>query len=415
MEKLSVNKGSSVLILGINFSPELTGIGKYSGEMAQWLAENNVKTTVVTSFPYYPNWKVQEPYSGTWFKKESSSNGNLMVYRCPMYVPKVPSGLKRMVHEATFFASATCVIVRLLFKPRMDNIICVAPPFHLGYLALFYRLVKGGKINYHIQDLQIEAARDLKVVKSEGFFKILFGLEKFIFNHVNSISSISLGMMRKIAAKSGKSIKLFPNWVDTKLFHPLADRNELKSKWGFKPSDKIVLYSGSIGEKQGLDALIDIAIECQSQPEIQFVICGTGPYKANLEQICKNKSVSNVHFLPLQDFNVFNMFLNMADVHLVLQKAQAADLVMPSKLSTILSSGGLVIATAFAGTSLYDEIVNNDMGIVIDPENNQLLQEAIILACTKDYSNARVNARVYAERYLDQEAILQAMKSEILS
>jgi colanic acid biosynthesis glycosyl transferase WcaI len=221
-------------------------------------------------------------------------------------------------------------------------------------------------------------------------------------------------MMRKIYAKSDKDIKMFPNWVDTNLFHPLENRLELKSQWGFKSSDKIVLYSGSIGEKQGLDALIDIAIECQSISDIQIVICGTGPYKANLEQICKSKSVQNVHFFPLQDFKVFNAFLNMADVHLVLQKAQAADLVMPSKLSTILAAGGLVIATALAGTSLFDEIVNNEMGIVIDPENNQLLQEAIVLACTNDYSKERINARKYAERYLDQEAILLDMTKDIL-
>lgn len=415
MGKLNESSNGSVLVLGINFSPELTGIGKYSGEMAQWLADQNIKTTVITSFPYYPNWKVQEPYSGRWFKKEVSANGNLTVYRCPMYVPEVPSGLKRMVHEATFFASSTCVILRLLFKPKIDNIICIAPPFHLGFLALFYRMFKGGKINYHIQDLQIEAARDLKVVKSEAFFKVLFGLERFIFNRVNSISSISLGMMRKIATKSDKTIKFFPNWVDTHLFHPIENRKELKSQWGFKASDKVVLYSGSIGEKQGLDALIDIAIECQSRSEIQIVICGTGPYKANLEQICRSKSVQNVHFFPLQDFDVFNAFLNMADVHLVLQKAQAADLVMPSKLSTILAAGGLVIATAFAGTSLYDEIANNEMGIVIDPENNKILQEAIILACTNDYSKERSNARKYAERYLDQEEILKTMKNEILN
>jgi colanic acid biosynthesis glycosyl transferase WcaI len=319
-----------------------------------------------------------------------------------------------MLHEASFFMSATCVVIRLFFKPKIENIICIAPPFHLGFLALMYRFIKGGRINYHIQDLQIEAARDLKVVKSEGFFKLLFGLEKFIFNRVNSISSISLGMMRKISAKSGKSTILFPNWVDTKSFHPLDNRDNLKANWGFKIEDKIVLYSGSIGEKQGLDALIDIAIDCESRQDIQIVICGTGPYKSNLELICKNKNVRNVHFLRLQEFNVFNAFLNMADVHLVLQKAQAADLVMPSKLSTILSAGGLVIATAFAGTSLYDEIVGNKMGIVIDPENNVLLKEAIIAACSNDFSKERSNARIYAERFLDQEAILEAMKSEIL-
>lgn len=415
MSNSNKTENNSVLILGINFSPELTGIGKYTGEMAHWLAENGLETVVITSFPYYPNWKVQAPYSGKWYQKELAHEGKLSVYRCPMYVPKVPSGFKRLIHEASFFASASMVVIKLLFQPKIKHIICIAPPFHLGFLALTYRFFKGGTINYHIQDLQIEAARDLKVVNSEVFFKLLFKLEKWIFKQSNSISSISLGMIRKISAKSNKETILFPNWVDTKTFHPIENRAELKSNWGFGPNDKIVLYSGSIGEKQGLDALIDIAISCQTHPEIQIVICGTGPYKAKLEKICMDKKVVNVHFLPLQELNVFNAFLNMADVHLVLQKAQAADLVMPSKLTSILSAGGLVIATAFKGSSLYDEISNNGMGIVIDPENSSLLQEAIINACTSDYSQERVAARSYAEKYLDKEAILTAMKNQLLS
>ena len=345
-----------------------------------------------------------------------------------MYVPKVPSGLKRLVHEASFFFSASCMLTKLLFKPKVQHVICIAPPFHLGFLALLYRFVKGAKVNYHIQDLQIEAARDLKVVKSEAFFKLLFKMEKFIkgkpdktihqkfiFNHVDSISSISLGMMRKISHKSNKETILFPNWVDTNRFHPIKERNALKSKWGFKPSDQIVLYSGSIGEKQGLEALIDIGIALKMHSDIQILICGTGPYKAKLESICREKKVENVHFLPLQELEVFNEFLNMADVHLVLQKAQAADLVMPSKLTSILSAGGLVIATASAGSSLYDEIANNQMGILIEPEDNQVLQTAILNACTNNFDQERRNARIYAENYLDQSAILRAMKQKILN
>ena len=87
-----------VLVLGINCFPELTGIGKYTGEMVNWLAENQHHTTVVTSFPYYPYWKVQAPYSGGFYQKEVFHDGKLMVYRCPMYVPEVPSGIKRLIH-----------------------------------------------------------------------------------------------------------------------------------------------------------------------------------------------------------------------------------------------------------------------------------------------------------------------------
>ena len=35
-----------VLIYGINYSPELTGIGKYSGEMADWFSSNGNEVKV---------------------------------------------------------------------------------------------------------------------------------------------------------------------------------------------------------------------------------------------------------------------------------------------------------------------------------------------------------------------------------
>lgn len=402
------------MVLGINFSPELTGIGKYTGEMVDWLSEQGYECAMVTSFPYYPNWKVQAPYSGKWFKTEKFKDNKMVIYRCPFYVPANPSGLKRIIHEASFFASAFITVNRLLFKPGYDKIICIAPPFHLGFLAWYYKLFKGGKINYHIQDMQIEAARDLKVVKSEWVFKVLFGLERWILKRMNSISSISVGMIRKIKAKTGRDLVMIPNWVDTEKFRPITDRASLKPKWGFDPQHKVVLYSGSIGEKQGLDALIDIAANLSTHEHIRFVICGTGPYKAKLEEMVQSRQLSNIRFLPLQGNDVFNEFLNFADVHLVLQKAEAADLVMPSKLTTILSCGGLAIATSFPGTGLYDVIHEHDMGILIDPENSVQLEDAILKACSGDYSTQKANARAYAEKYLNRDAILGQMCKDIL-
>jgi len=319
-----------------------------------------------------------------------------------------------MLHEASFFLSSFFVICYLLFKPRHQHIFCIAPPFHLGFLALFYRFFKGGKINYHIQDLQIEAARDLKVVKAGFVFTILFAMERFILRRANSISSISTGMIQKISQKAKPEPLFFPNWVDTDKFFPVVERIDLKKDWGFQPSDKVILYSGSIGEKQGLDALIDIAVKCLPYPHLKFVICGTGPYKQKLEHQAKEKGALNLSFLPLQESHVFNDFLNFADVHLVLQKSEASDLVMPSKLTTILSAGGLVIATAVENSSLYKDITNHRMGIVIPPEDNPLLYEAILKATSGAFAEERSNARNYAENYLNKEAILNRMQEMIL-
>jgi colanic acid biosynthesis glycosyl transferase WcaI len=111
----------------------LTGIGKYTGEMADWLVDNGYDCTVVTAFPYYPNWKIQAPYKGNFYKKEVLKDGKLVVYRCTLYVPAKPTGLKRIIHDASFYLSSFFMTLFLLFKEGNGHIFCMVLHFILGF------------------------------------------------------------------------------------------------------------------------------------------------------------------------------------------------------------------------------------------------------------------------------------------
>ena len=69
----------------------------------------------------------------------------------------------------------------------------------------------------------------------------------------------------------------------------------------------------------------------------------------------------------------------MADVHLLPQLEGAADLVLPSKLGNMLSSGRPVIATAAPGTGIAREL--EGCGVVVPPENPVALAAAIESLC----------------------------------
>lgn len=410
-----------LLLIGGNFSPEPTGIGKYNGEMIKWLAAQGYDCTVITSYPYYPEWKVQPPYdrNKNWYKKEVTENngqgGKITVYRCPQYVPAKPSGKTRIMLDFSFAVSAFFKILQLLPRKKYDVVITVVPPFHLGLLAVLYKKIKGAKFFYHIQDMQIEAARDLKMISSPKLIKALFGLERYIFKNADMVSSISDGMMRKIQEKAGKDIFFFPNWVDVTLFHPIEDRAKLKTEYGFDSNDKIVLYSGAIGEKQGLEAILNTAETLKSDKQLKFLICGSGPYKEKLKGEAEAKGLDNVIFFPLQPFEKFNQFLNMADVHLVIQKGNASDLVMPSKLTTILAVGGLALITANNGTSLYELVDKHNMGILVKAEDQQALTDGIIRAMQDNASEIARNGRVYAESHLSVGKIMSRFEEAVVS
>ena len=401
-----------LLFIGYNFSPELTGIGKYSGEMMHWLAEKGHNCTVLTSYPYYPYWKIQEPYRKNrfWFKKEVTnyeSKGKLTVVRCPMYVPNKPSGLKRIILDTTFTMSAFIAIIPFLFTKKYNKIITVAPSFQFGLLGVFYKKIKGAKHIHHVQDMQIEAAQDLGMIKSPKLLKALYSVEKYIYKNTDIISSISDGMIERIERKADKPISFFPNWTETKKFYPINDTSKLKEEFGFKSTDYIVLYSGGIGEKQGLDAILTSAKNLAARQRLQFIICGTGPYKEVLKEKAESMNLNNVHFMPLQAKECFNKFLNIADLHLVIQKEKASDLVMPSKLTTILAVGGLALITANPKSSLHRVVSKHGMGILVAPENQEALDKGILIGLgeldNRDIKNA---ARAYAEQFLAIDTIM---------
>jgi len=402
----------SILLISHNFSPEPTGIGKYNGEMMDWLAKNGCKCTVITTYPYYPYWKVQPPYKNRWYKKEVikyPQSGNLLtIFRCPSYVPADPTGKKRIIQDFSFWSSMLWKVLQLVItRKKYDLIITIAPPFHLAYLGLMLRKFNGGKLLYHIQDLQIEAAQDLNMLSSKKLFDYIFKIEKNILTKADYVSSISEGMISKIKAKVDKDVLFFPNWVDTTLFFPLPSRHLLKNKWGYQTNDIVCLYSGAIGEKQGLDNILKVAEILLDVKNVKFIICGSGPYKEKLIKTANERKLENVQFLPVQEKDVFNEFLNMADLHLILQKAEASDLVMPSKLTTILAVGGICMVTSSKGTSLYNVVNKYDVGYIVEPENEELLAKAIKeVQMNADMELKRKNARDYALRFLNIDNVM---------
>jgi len=408
-----------ILFIGYNFSPELTGIGKYSGEMMQWLAQKGHQITVLTAYPYYPYWEVQKPYRKNrfWYKKEVqkfSSGGELRVIRCPMYVPKNPSGMKRMLLDTSFSITAFARIMPLLFQRKYDWVISVAPSFQFGLLGVIYKKIKESKHLHHIQDLQIEAAQDLGLIKSQKLLDFLFGIERFIFKNTDIVSSISEGMIQRIEQKANKPLLFFPNWTDTTSFYPIKDNSNLKEKFGFNKADWVVLYSGAIGEKQGLEAILQSAKALKSYHQLRFVICGTGPYKENLKGMAEQMNLKNVSFMPLQPKEDFNFFLNMADLHLVIQKEKASDLVMPSKLTTILAVGGLSLITANSESSLYQLTRKYQMGVLVNAENQEALNEGILTTFqNKENQLIKEAARAYAEQYLAIDKVMESFEKKM--
>jgi colanic acid biosynthesis glycosyl transferase WcaI len=177
------------------------------------------------------------------------------------------------------------------------------------------------------------------------------------------------------------------------------------------PTATIVLYSGNMGAKQGLDILADAAQRLVMRDDVVFVFCGNGPARAELLMRCGG--LRNCRFLELQPISRLNELLNLADIHVLPQRADAADLVMPSKLTGMFASGRAVIAMASPGTELHDVVAPR--GIVVPPGDAETLASSIDALAANAAERARLGQarRKFAEAVLSRDAVLSAFDAKL--
>ena len=157
-----------ILLHGINYSPELTGIGKYSGEMAEWLAARGHGVRVVTAPPYYPAWRVRTDYQAWSYRTEpGAAPDEVRVYRCPVYVPRRPSGRTRLLHLGSFMLSSLPIMLSQA-QWRPDVVLTIEPTLMSSVAGLMTARMAEAVAWLHIQDFEVDAAFGLGLLESGG-------------------------------------------------------------------------------------------------------------------------------------------------------------------------------------------------------------------------------------------------------
>jgi colanic acid biosynthesis glycosyl transferase WcaI len=392
-----------ILIYSVNFAPEQTGIGKYSGEMAAWLAEHGYEVRVVCSPPYYPRWEVDPKYRGKLFQRETWRG--VSVWRSAIWIPKTLSGVKRILHLFSFaMTSFPLMLYQLVWRPRL--VMVVAPAFICAPVALLTARLSGADAWLHMQDFEADIAFQMNLLRGDLLKRVVMRMEGWLLKRFDVVSTISGRMVDRLLHKGveAKNIRFFPNWVDISSIKTTSNATSYRSMLGIAPETTVVLFSGSLGDKQGLMVVPAAARVLAERKDIVFVICGDGVMKPQLEAACAD--LPNTRFLPLQPFERLGDLLCMADVHLLPQSSQAQDLVLPSKLSGMLASGRPVIATCHPDTELHAVVAN--CGLAVAPEDSEALVRAVCTLAGDAALRARLGraARQYAEAHFERDAVL---------
>ena len=399
-----------VLVVSMNYAPEMIAIGLYSTDLAEHLSRRGIKVDVIAAKPYYPEWRPFQGWRGPFWRSRTGDGGERIVH-CPLYVPRNPRGGRRILHYLSFTLSALPVLVWRSLVDRPDIVFAVAPSLMAARAARICARLCGARTWLHVQDFEVEAAIATGLLKRNRLARLALAFERRVLRSFDRVSTISHPMRDRLIAKGiapGRTYEL-RNWAHADIVRPSADPAALRAQFGIT-TPHVVLYSGNLANKQGLELIPEIADHLAHRSDITFVICGEGPMKKVLES--RIDGMGNVQMFPLIPLAQLGDLLGMADVHLLPQIAGAADLVLPSKLTNMLASGRPVLATAALGTALAHEVLG--AGVLTPPGDAKAAAEALE-ALIDDPEKRRVlgeEARLRANERWNRDQILRQLTSE---
>lgn len=385
---------AKVLIVGINYRPETTGIAPYTSDVAEHLAESGHDVTVITGFPHYPAWRLEQ---GERRLRAVELRNGVRILRRRHYVPKTQSAIRRGAYEATFLAHGA-----LSNPERADVVFGVVPSLSGGLLARLFATRAHAPYGLIFQDLMAPAAQQSGIGGGARVAGVTGALERWATARARTVAIASESFRPYLCAigVDDRRIIALPNW--TQLGTSTADRAATRDRLGWPADWAVALHAGNMGLKQGLDQVVAAARRADSlRLRVMFVLMGDGSQRAALE--AEARGVERLRFLPFQPEQEVPNILAAADVLVVSERPTVIDMSLPSKLTSYFAAGRPIVAAVPPNGSTAREIVRSGAGLIVPTGDADALTGAVARVMDDaDWAHGLEAAgRRYAESTLD--------------
>jgi glycosyltransferase involved in cell wall biosynthesis len=327
--------GRRILIVGINYWPELTGIAPYTTDLAEYLSSHGAAVQVVTGLPCYPGWTVLPRYRH--LRMRENRNG-VHVQRVAHTVPRRQDALRRGAYEASFLLHASTM------RPARgtDLVIGVTPALAGAVAAAWFAERIDAPLVTIVQDLLGSAASQSGIAGGRQVAGSVRRLEGWALRQANRVVTISDGFHAPIVEYGvpAERVHRIPNWARVETSHD--DRAATRAKLGWAEGELVALHTGNMGLKQDLGNIVEAARLTHHRDDLRWVLMGDGSQRDQLRR--QGHGLSNLDFLPLCNDSRYPAVLDAADVLLLNERADMTDMSLPSKLTSYFTSGRPVAA-----------------------------------------------------------------------
>ncbi|MGQ0845813.1 MAG: glycosyltransferase [Sporichthyaceae bacterium] len=393
----------NLLIVGINYAPEPTGIAPYTTAVAEHFAAQDVHVEVLTGLPCYPEWRVPAQYRhGLRFNERRN---DVSVRRLKHAVPTQQDALRRGAYEVTFLTqAASCTPAR-----RPDVVLGITPALGGAVAAAFIARRYNARLVLLVQDLLGRAAEQSGISGGARVASTVAKMESFALRRADAVAVVAEAFRPQVAALGvpDHRIHLVPNW--THIGESTADRSATRESLGWADGVTVALHTGNMGLKQDLGNIVEAARLTRDRADLLWVLMGQGSQRASLEQ--QAAGLPNLRFLPLCDAERYRDILAAADVLLLNERDGVAEMSLPSKLTSYFASGRPVAAAVVPNGASAHELRRAGAPAPAPPNEPAALVGLVQQVRHSDDAGASyaADARRYAQTDLGSEASMQRL------
>lgn len=333
-----------------------------------------------------------------------------------------------LVRRSLIFIEYSIKSLAFAYQSNCDLIFATSTPLTASIPGIILRLLRGTPFVFEIRDLWPELPKSMGIVKNPFILTSLSWLEWFSYHIADNCIGLAPGICEGIASQeiNHEKIHLIPNASDLEIFRPLSSEknktfDQLRDfKIFLKTTDFVAAFTGAHGLANGLESVLDVAcsLKKKQRNDIKLLFIGDGKYKKNLIEIAEKKKLDNCYFVPpIPKKKLANIFESSVNVGLMVLKNIPAfyNSTSPNKFFDYLASG-LPIVNNYPGW-IADLINENNLGIVVPPDNPELFADALIFIKDNPQKSYKMgsNSRELAETTFSRRLIKKDFKELIES
>ncbi len=299
--------------------------------------------------------------------------------------------------------------IRLALREKYDLLFATSTPLTAGIPGIVAKLFKRHKpFVFEVRDLWPELPKALGM-RNPFLLTGMSALEWLAYHFADACIGLSPGICEGIARRTSKDkqIAMIPNSCDLGIFRPEC-RPDLELD-GVEKNQMVAIFAGAHGIANGLDAILDTAVELKRRERNDIILAfiGDGKKKRELMRRATQEGLTNCRFYDPMPKNILSRILGSADVGMMILANVTAFYygTSPNKFFDYIACG-LPVVNNYPGW-LAGLIHANACGVVVPPDDPAAFADALIMLAKNRDQRQKMGrrARELAEREFDRDRL----------